>query len=471
MKLDVKIFLGTMAAFSIIILIGGYVLLSFFYDTTMNRENQAAWEEYQYNKFVVQSKMLTENEFGAGGEDKPWNSGTSAEFSGKVALFSEDFSQIYNYFDGQTDFVPLLKKVGVSEINYEFQKIGNHRYLLMSGMVEEKGNRIYLVSGMDVEGVIELWQQMKDKVLWVYFIAIGISACLSIGLSVLFSRPLRTLITGAEKIANGLYGEQIAIGRKDEIGQLARNFNQMSLAVQEKVEELSEVARQREDFVSNFAHELKTPLTSIIGYADRIYQKDLPEEERKAAAWYIWNEGMRLEALSRKLMDMTLLSHHDFMLETVSIHDLFQELTEDTSYQLTEKNVSLEKDLKNSYVKIEYDLFKTLFYNLLDNAIKAGAKHILVKGKREAENAFYRIEISDDGSGIPPEEIERITEAFYMVDKSRSRKLHGAGLGLALAQKIAEIHGSALEFRSDGKNGTTVCFSLKTDMIEGGLNE
>jgi signal transduction histidine kinase len=249
------------------------------------------------------------------------------------------------------------------------------------------------------------------------------------------------------------------------VGQLAENFNQMAFAVEEKVQELSDSARQKEDFVANFAHELKTPLTSIIGYADRIYQKELPREEQKQAAWYIWNEGMRLESLSKKLMDLTVLNHKDFVLQELRADLLLLELETDVAYLMAEKGVTLACTAEAANIKVEYDLFKTLFLNLVDNSIKAGADHIMVTGtiKSEELQSNYMIQVEDNGNGIPKEEIGRITEAFYMVDKSRSRKLHGAGIGLALVKKIAEIHGADLAFESDGKSETIVSISLRCE--------
>lgn len=461
MKLGIKIFFGVMIPFSVIVLIGGYILLSFFYKNTINREIQAAWERYQYNKFVVQSEMLTqEGKFSIEDEIETFSDITEG-LTETSALFSADYSLLYNGFHKQIDFVSILEKVEVSKVNYEFQTISNRMYLLMCGVVEQKDNRVYLVTGMDVEYILELQQQMKNKVFLVYLFAICVGICLSAALSVLFTKPIKALIIATEQIANGQYGEQIVVRRRDEVGQLALNFNRMALAVQEKIEELSDAARQKEDFVANFAHELKTPLTSMIGYADRIYQKNMPREEQKQAAWYIWNEGMRLEALSKKLMDLTLLNHHEFLLEEVSTNILFQELVGDVLYHAKQKNVLIKSEIEEACVKIEYDLLKSLFYNLLDNALKANAKHITIKGNKNRESTFYCIEISDDGRGIPLEDIKRITEAFYMVDKSRSRKLHGAGLGLALSKRIAEIHGSTLVFQSDGVHGTKVSFSLQ----------
>ena len=239
----------------------------------------------------------------------------------------------------------------------------------------------------------------------------------------------------------------------------------MAGAIEEKVQELSDSARQKEDFVANFAHELKTPLTSIIGYANRIYQKELTREEQKQAAWYIWNEGMRLEALSLKLMDLAVLNHKEFVLQEMRADILLQELAKDEEYLMSEKNVQLNCDAEQAYISVEYDLFKSLLFNLIDNSIKAGADQLLLKGYIDSEKC-YVIQLEDNGSGIPENEIRQITEAFYMVDKSRSRKLHGAGIGLSLAEKIAEIHGSSLKFESDGKSGTKVSIRL---ICKGGM--
>ena len=163
------------------------------------------------------------------------------------------------------------------------------------------------------------------------------------------------------------------------------------------------------------------------------------------------------------------------MLEDIDAVLLLAELAADVEYLMHEKGIAFLYTAQQAYIKADYDLFKTLFLNLVDNAAKAGASHIQVNGflsdgtlrhhpgetnSRTQPAQLYTIQITDDGCGIPPEEIQRITEAFYMVDKSRSRKLHGAGLGLFLAQKIAGIHGSRLDFTSDGRSGTTVTIVL-----------
>lgn len=493
MKLGAKMFFCITIFFSIIFLFGGYTLISYFYEISMEREIKAVVEQYQYNKFVVQANLITRGEeWFAGVADGVYDlESMAADMEGISAFFMPDGRELFSEFprDGgnpvrysaesfsqQTsgnspEYARLLSGITRDKVNYQFLKLKNRTYLLAAGLVEQGDTGIYLVTGMDVEGILEQQRQITGKFGLIYGLAIGMGTLLIFGLSAFLTRPIVRLTAATQKIADGDYKERVTAKGEDEVGQLARNFNQMAAAVEEKVQELSENARQKEDFVANFAHELKTPLTSVIGYADRIYQKELPRAEQKKAAWYIWNEGMRLEELSLKLMDLTLLNHRDFPLQEMRADILLQELSADVEYLMEEKGVTLKCSGQPAYIEVEYDLFKTLFLNLIDNSIKAGAKHIQVTGRLadegiENQKADYLIEVRDDGSGIPKEDIRRITEAFYMVDKSRSRKQHGAGIGLALAEKIAQIHGTSLEFESDGKSGTTVRLCLKCKGVE-----
>lgn len=477
MKLGAKIIFSIMIFFSIIFLLGGYILISYFYEITMEREVESAIEQYQYNKFVVQANLITKGEkWFAGAADGKYDiSGMASDMNGTVAFFAADGSVLFSGFPAKAEFSGLFTDAGQDKAYYRFVEINNRTYLLVAGMVAHGDASVYLVTGVDVEKVLEQQAQVIRKFGAVYAMAVGIGIFLIFSISFFITRPIKQLTAATKKIAGGSYGERVAEGGSDEVGQLARNFNRMAAAVDEKVQELSESARQKEDFVANFAHELKTPLTSIIGYADRIYKKELPRDEQKKAAWYIWNEGMRLEALSLKLMDLTILNHKDFCLEEIKADVLFQELASDMEYLMEAKGVSLDCIVEPAYIEVEYDLFKTLFINLVDNAIKAGAKHIQVTGSVKKmgeeismeeevvmeEGLYFAIQVKDDGNGIPKQEIKRITEAFYMVGKSRSRKQHGAGIGLALADKIARIHGSSLEFESDGRSGTSVRLCLK----------
>jgi len=277
-------------------------------------------------------------------------------------------------------------------------------------------------------------------------------------LSALITRPIKRVNKAAAGIASGRYNERLEDSGGDEIGDLSRSFNMMADAIEDKISELEENARQKEDFVANFAHELKTPLTSVIGYADMLYQKTLTPDRVKDAAWYILSEGLRLEALSLKLMDLVVLGRQDFVLEEMRSDELFENIAGSLKPLLEERKASLILKIDPANVMVEYDLFKTLMLNLIDNATKAGGHKIKIAGLQNGSR--YSVNVNDDGRGIPETELNKVTEAFYMVDKSRSRKQHGAGLGLSLAAKIAEIHGSSLEFSSIEGIGTIVYIDL-----------
>ena len=461
MKLGAKIFFYITIFFSVAFLAGGYVLLSYFYEITMEREIESAVEQYQYNKFVIQAHLITKGtDWFEGAADGNYDIGSVvSDMNDTVAIFSVDGAALLSEFPAETDFAGLLGGVVPNQVSYQFTKIRDKTYLLTAGVIIHADTSVYLVTGTDVESILEQYEQIIEKFSAVYGVTIGVGSLLILGLSSVLTKPVKSLTDATKKIADGDYKERVADGGRDEVGQLARNFNRMASAVEEKIQELSDSAREKEDFVANFAHELKTPLTSMIGYADRIYQKEMPREEQKQAAWYIWNEGMRLESLAHKLMDMTVLNHKDFILQRMNAQILFQELTSDVEYLMTEKGVAFRCSVEEAYIDVEYDLFKTLIFNLIDNSIKAGATNIQVWGVKFDKD--YVIQVRDDGGGIPFQEIKRITEAFYMVDKSRSRKQHGAGIGLALAEKIAQIHGGTLEFESDGASWTKVSMRLK----------
>ncbi len=499
MRLGIKIFCCVTVFFSAAFLCGGYILLSCFYEAVMAREIDSAMEQYQYNKFVLQAALITRGSewFEGVAEGKYAVGAVAKDMSHTVALCGEDGEVLYSAFPAEADVAGLLTTAERDSVCYRFLDLAGRKYILASGMVAEGDSAVYLLTGKDIGKVVKQQEEMQEKFGVIYAAAISISVVLIFGLSALLARPIGRLTEATKSIADGNYGERIQHTGGDEVGQLAMHFNRMASAVEEKVGELIQNARQQEDFVANFAHELKTPLTSIIGYSNRIYRKELSREEQKKAAFYIWNEGMRLESLSHKLMDLTNLNRGEFVLQEARTDTLLRELVADAAYLAEEKGIALTADAEEAVVRVEYDLFKSLFLNLVDNAVKAGADCIQVTGKLckkrlgqdgersgslpVAERAYsggnhiYCIQVADNGSGIPQEELSRITESFYMVDKSRSRKQHGAGIGLALAKRIADIHGGSLHFESRLGQGTRVSVELlcaaKTGEEGGGADE
>jgi len=461
MRLFAKFFLCATLVISIALLLLGYLLITFSHESAINRETERALNQFQREKFTVQAAII---------------SNADAIGTAVVPRMLVELGELPVFFDGSNVFIhsytlppaefPPIYNISPTTRTMQFQTIGSETYIVVGGMFHHEHFAVYLLIATDIGDIIAQREQMTQNFVRIYLFTLLIGMVIILILSALLTTPINKMNKAAAKIARGRYDERLHISRDDEIGELSSSFNLMADAVEDKIDALVENARQKEDFVANFAHELKTPLTSVIGYADMIYQKTLPPEQVKEAAWYILNEGLRLEALSLKLMDLIVLNRQDFILEEMDATGLFDDISGSLKPMFEDKGISLQLNIQPTYIKVEYDLFKTMIFNLIDNAVKAGGKKIKISGIQNT--CYYSIVVSDDGRGMPKGELSRITEAFYTVDKSRSRRQHGAGIGLALVARIAEIHGSTPTFNSAENVGTDVKIDLQCKEVTAG---
>lgn len=228
----------------------------------------------------------------------------------------------------------------------------------------------------------------------------------------------------------------------------------------EYMRELEQSAKRQEQFTSSFAHELKTPLTSIIGYSDMLRSMKMDEEARMRYGNHIFNQGKRLEALSKKMMELIVVKKTDFELKAVDLGEMFTAMQEELQPVLEELEITLTIAANGICVNAEPDLLKSVLMNLVDNSRKAIENGGRICMEAFAEEGKKKIRISDNGKGIPEEELDRVTESFYMVDKSRKYEGSGAGLGLSICKEILELHQATMEIESEAGEGTkiTICF-------------
>jgi signal transduction histidine kinase len=297
----------------------------------------------------------------------------------------------------------------------------------------------------------------------------GIAILFSALLAVSFTRPIYRLSQATRVFANGDYDRRVAVRGDDELALLSEDFNRMAKRLQENMEELRQAARRQEEFTGAFAHELKTPLTSIIGYGQMLRTMELSDEKRRLAADYIYREGKRLERLSHKMLELIQIGRERMTGTPISMPKWGEELAHLVMPMLEEKQMVFTLSLEEGTVAGDWELLLSLFSNLVDNARKAcreGGK-ISVIGKCMPDGA-YQVCVSDDGCGMPETEIERITEAFYRIDKSRSRKEGGVGLGMTICERIVTAHGAQWNIVSTQGEGTqiTVTFPAVEDEHE-----
>ena len=416
---------------------------------------------------------------------------TYQQSSDKQRNLSASFSEMSNYYLEETDSAP----VDYSLVKYCFSRFADSTCVLMKGsetlysnvavdmsryaikgydaeqFEEEIGGRQILITGStvsvrnepyavyvveDITGVYESITRM----VWRFALIGGVGILLGfvlIGLLVRRSmQPLAVLKTAAGRIAAGGYGERATVLSKDEVGALANDFNRMAEAVENHIGELTETAERQRLFIGGVTHEFKTPLTTVILNADTLQNACMDEEERQTALSYIERQCKWLERITQKLLKLITLKQ-DIELKPSSVPQLFERVEESMAETLRQRDTRLISECKLNTLSMDADLMQSVLINLVDNASKASTP-----GQAVTMRAYDDvIEVSDNGIGIPESELARITEPFYVVDKSRSKKLGGSGLGLALVKEIISAHGAELMIESSVGIGTTIRIQFK----------
>ena len=335
-------------------------------------------------------------------------------------------------------------------------------YLLqIAGQFKFGSHTMYLESVYDLNAVFAGRQNQHVIYRQLFAIVVALGALLSWLLSFWMTTPLRRLSRVTRTIASGDLSCRAALHGRDEIGVLAVDFNDMADRMEVNINEMKDTMRRQEEFMGGLAHELKTPMTSIIGYADLLRGHALSDTDRRDAANYIFMEGRRLEVLSMKLLDLIVLKKRDFTFVQTGIARIVGDTARMLKPALDKLGIALSLDCDGSVCMLEPDLFMSLLLNLIDNARKAidagGEIHI----SSETAGGLCAIRVSDNGKGIPEDELGKIKDAFYRIDKSRSRSQGGVGLGLRLCDEIAAVHDGAISFESMPGEGTTVTVTLK----------
>jgi len=266
-------------------------------------------------------------------------------------------------------------------------------------------------------------------------------------------RPLKRLQQNAASIASGVYDRRIEVHGTDEISELAVSFNSMTEAVQRQIDAVTATAEERKLLLGALTHELKTPMTSIIGYSESLLKTKLTQAQKADAAAYINRECGRLERLTQKMMRLITLSGGEAILLTpVPAAALFAAVELTLRDATSRQHAAIRFSDYGAHYAMDLDLMASVLINLVDNACSAGATEIAVIATLNA------LCVTDNGCGIPREVLNRVTQPFFRADKARSRGQGHAGLGLALVSRIAELHGARLEIDSEVGKGTTVQF-------------
>ncbi|HXX63342.1 MAG TPA: ATP-binding protein [Bacteroidota bacterium] len=316
---------------------------------------------------------------------------------------------------------------------------------------------------------IQTLERQVQIIIWaIGFFTVAVIAVVSARVSRRITRPIMDIGTAARAIRNGELAVRIPATTRDEIGALAQSINDMAEKLGNDIAQLKKLERVRSEFLGNVSHELRTPIFSLQGFLETLLDgavddpsvnRDFLEKAHKHAG--------RLNALLNDLIEISRIESGEMKMSFryIPLAEFLHEVAEEMTPASEKKNIRLRVDTNevgDEKVYADRERLKQVMINLLDNAIKYtdSGGSITVRAWREGTDACC-VEVSDTGSGIPPQHLPRIFERFYRVDKDRSREVGGTGLGLAIVKHIVEAHGGSIHVESVVGQGSKFLFTLR----------
>lgn len=465
MKFSIKLVLSTMIVLALALGFSGFYFVNYVFETSLEREVGQALDESSILSFAFETaalnvplkySVLPDSAV----EEIALRLETGGQGGGRLLRIADEEKNILYASGGFTADEGLLPQT--DEHTKSYRVIGGEdRYYVHTCVYVNTPDRIlYLETMKDVSEVFTERAMGFSLYRRVTLIMLLTGMVIMLFIASFLTMPIRQLTKATQRMAAGDYAYRAKQVSRDELGQLTTDFNQMANALEDNIDKLEEEIEAREEFMGAFAHELKTPLTAIIGYADMLRSHKLDEEKSIMSANYIYTEGKRLEAMSFRLLDIIVAKRGEANLQEFPVQELSVYLRE---LFAEKKEMDFRFDFQEGEVRAEPNLIKTVLVNLIDNACKASEEGGLIEVTGQAAEDGYRIAVRDHGIGIPEAEQHKIVKAFYMVDKSRARSKNGAGLGLALCEEILKIHHSGLEIESREGEGSCFGFTLPAE--------
>ena len=302
--------------------------------------------------------------------------------------------------------------------------------------------------------------------LWVVAGVLGLVAFVGLIAFRLLTQPLRELSTAMETFESEDPGVRIAVRSRDEIGELGRSFNDMADRITEQVQTVRKADRLRREMVENISHDLRTPLASLQGYLETCLLKEetlAPEQRRD----YLETALRNTERLNRLVEDLFQLARFDagevaLQMESFSLAELVQDVTHKFQPKAAQRGIELAVRSPQDLPAVTADLglIERVLDNLVDNALSYTQPGGKVSVSLTEQARAVEVRVADTGAGIPKEDLPRIFDRFYRVEKSRGQQSGGTGLGLAITKRILDLHRSVIQVRSRPDVGTVFSFLL-----------
>ena len=335
------------------------------------------------------------------------------------------------------------------------RKINDTRYIISAVPNNSKGEVMFAVSSL--QPVNEASSVIKEFYLYFFIGAIFLIIILSLVYSNMVTEPLIKLNEAASKMANLDFTQRCDIKRQDEIGNLANTLDFLSenlseslnslkeanIKLEEDIEKERQIEKMRKEFVAAVSHELKTPISLIGGYAEGLKDDIFEENEKEYYMDVIIDESKKMGNLVADMLDLSQLESGSFKLvkEEFFIDELITATMKKFAAVVNDKNIKLDINVLDKVkVYADWTRMEQVITNFITNAIRYTDENGTIIVSMEDIEDKVLVSVENTGKGIPKEEVDKIWNNFYKIDKSRTRKLGGTGIGLAIVKNILELH-------------------------------
>lgn len=473
--------------FSIVIFIGLASLIFVAHDINEQNTSQIIDDDmitarktldlYLRQYFLIHNLEL--NKISIESEAEKISKGLSPQIEGNVEIYVfKEKSEDYPLSKGDTrneDFFRALEGETAYTINYE----ENEAIVTLSYPIESNnGNIIGIIRySKDYTEHFNYNKRFKNVI---NFFAVTIFILIfftSFFLSRQLTKPIRELIKGSQQISLGNFQMDIDVNSQDEIGELADRFKIMAERIKEQIgiiekdrDALKEVQAQSKSFFDNVTHELKTPLTTILGYAQVLKENGFCDKDFfDKGTSYIIRESKRLNQLVIEILELSKASSMDFSyhFDKVDLSELIKDTCDEMRIKGKKYNIMICYDLQeNLILKGDNNKLKEVLINLIDNAIKYGKVNSSIHVEAYRDREIIILKVKDEGEGISEEHIKKLFEPFYRVSPKTSKERGSTGLGLSIVKNIVESHKGTIDIKSKLHQGTeiTITFGGEDDI-------
>ena len=448
MKLSFKIFLGICIPLIIALIVISNILINKSFSNDVKNETLRAVQEFHFIEENV------ENSFAQSTSEKKTIIESFDEYYKENKLFLLYFEKGIEMYSGNKSINlkdSELLDVRKTDVKTQTKSFEDEHYIILSTRLYDNSVLIY---ARNIDSIYNIRNELMNVSIILIISILIVVAIIAYIISKTLTKPLRKMQSEMNKLAKGNFDIHLK-ENKSEIGLLAKSFNKMSEELKNRDEELLDLVNSKQEFIDNLSHEINTPLTTILGYTELLERADCTEEQRLRFLLNIKNETLRIKNIHKDLLLLSYKKNSDFDMKLVSSDIIFDNVKQVVNMKISDHSINLEINNRIKEFYGDQTLIVMCISNLISNAINASkdGSNIIVDSYEDSKNVY--VKVIDEGQGISKENIDKIIEPFYRVDKARSRMNGGAGLGLAICTSIMKMHKGIMKIESELGVGST----------------